>query len=122
MRVNSAAFWSGLLAAWFAVTGIVAMPVAGPMRMIAAASVASIDGAPICGEHQGNPADHDPHTMADCALCLCCAPLIAVLADLPASPIRAAVVVAADDVLPPARARPGVVRTIAYPRGPPASI
>jgi hypothetical protein len=122
MRLTSAAFWPGVLAAWLALTGVVAMPVAGPLRMIAAASVASIDGAPICGEHQGNPADRDPPTMADCALCLCCAPLIAVLADVPASPIRAAVVVAADDVLPPARAPPGVVRTTAYPRGPPASI
>jgi hypothetical protein len=115
MRLSGARLWLGLLAAWLALAGIVAAPAGATARMVA---MAATSDAPICGEHPGSPSsDHQP--MTECALCICCAPLLAVLSapPLPPPPIR--VVRAIVTHAPPARASPAVVPTAAYPRGPP---
>ncbi len=115
MRLSGTRLWLGLLAAWLALAGIIGAPAGATARMVA---MAATSDAPICGEHSGSPSsDHEP--MAECALCICCAPLLAVLSapPVPQPPIR--IVRAIVTQAPPARAPPAAAQTAAYPRGPP---
>jgi hypothetical protein len=113
---------AGLVSAWLAVACILGAPVLGAVQMF---DMASADAdAPICHAFQSDgPAGHPgDHAMADCAMCLCCAPILAVLSDPPLPPLPSVVAFARPAPTPPARAPPQDAQTHAYPRGPPALI
>ena len=124
MRLSVSVLRTGLLAAWIAVVAIVCAPVASQARMWADMAGGSV---PIClsdasGHPAGVPGSDDHRGMIDCTTCLCCAPLLAVMPALPAAALSGRVVVATIETLPPARAPPQAARTIAFARGPPASV
>ena len=121
MRLNASLLWSGLLAAWLALAGVLAAPAMprGPMLDRAVA-----EAAPICGQHDGGTGgtDHRNAPPACCSFCVCCPPLLAWAAAPTRVPDPPLLADATYVRLIPGPVAPNLARTIAYPRGPPATI
>jgi hypothetical protein len=107
---------------WLAVAGLLGSPVIASAHMTGMETV--IDASAICHAPGDTPAPigSDHSKMAECGMCLCCAPIMALQAMPPVLTAPRVIVLASIQLQPAARAPPGQRGTTAFPRGPPASL
>jgi hypothetical protein len=107
---------------WLAIAGILGSPVIASAHMIEMES--TIDASAICHAPGGTqaPLGSGHGKMAECGMCLCCAPILALQTTPPVLTAPRVVMLASIQLPPPARAPPGQRTEAALPRGPPNSI
>ncbi len=114
------------LVVWLAFAGILTSPIIASANLLLMA--AQTDDVPIChapvvGDTTNNvPASPGHGKMAQCDLCLCCAPLLALEPSPPELAQPRLILLGAATLPPPSQAPPGERVTAAYPRGPPISL